>query len=132
MTTNLADLWPDEIRDYLESYEFFSPARDYTYTNHKGEQVTHHYEARTDSGWDMVEEYAGGDGYDLPIGHLTLIDSFGGEGQGDSYWMVLRLTQGDVERTFKMDGWYASHDGGYYDGPFTEVKPVQKMITVWE
>jgi hypothetical protein len=56
----------------------------------------------------------------------------GGEGQGDQYHMVIRLTQGDVSRTFKMQGWYASHHGHEFDGPFTEVSKKKKTITVWE
>jgi hypothetical protein len=131
---NLATMTEYEVESFLANLEFFTPAHDWSYTVPGTDEVrTYHYEDRTDRGWYAVRDYAGQDGgYETPIGVLSLVDSYGGEGRGDQYWMVLRLTQGDVSRTFKMDGWYASFDGGYYDGPFTEVKPVKKTITVWE
>jgi hypothetical protein len=73
-------------------------------------------------------------GVDLPgIGFATHVDGFGGMDQGSDYYFVFTITdaEGGV-RTFKRDGWYQSHDGGYYEGPTTEVKPVEKTITVWE
>ena len=72
------------------------------------------------------------------VGLLQLEHSFGGEGQGDQYYIVLSLTmeaglQDDgFVRYFRKDGWYASHDGAYLDGSFYEVTPQQKTITVWE
>lgn len=68
---------------------------------------------------------------DTPIGLVKEVDSYGGEGQGEQYWMIISVVQGDVIRTFKLDGWYASYDGGYYD-EFYEVIPELKTITVWE
>lgn len=73
-------------------------------------------------------------GLDLPgVGRITLEKQFGGEGQGDQYWFVIRVENGDDPvRLFKQDGWYASFDGGYYDGDFTEVKPVEKTVVFYE
>ncbi|OHU63987.1 hypothetical protein [Mycobacteroides chelonae] len=66
------------------------------------------------------------------FGHIEVVDSFGGESQGDQYWFVFKITDdnGGV-RYFRRDGWYASFDGGYYDGPTNEVVEQEKTITVW-
>jgi hypothetical protein len=121
----LAEMSVGEVEAFLESYEFYSPP----WTGYTGKQ----YPESWDSGWYSVEDHASPqEGHVTPIGVLTLVDSYGGEGQGDDYWMVLKLTQGDVVRTFKMNGYHVSHDGSYYDGPFVEVTPKLKTITVWE
>lgn len=59
---------------------------------------------------------------------IEAVDTFGGEGQGDDIWVVVRV--GD--QLFKKSGYYASHYGTDWDGDVTEVKPVQKTITVYE
>lgn len=66
------------------------------------------------------------------LGTLAYVDDYGGEGQGDDYWVVFSLTQGDVTRHFKKPGWYQSYAGGELDGDLMDVTPVQKVITVWE
>lgn len=66
-------------------------------------------------------------------GLVCQIDSFGGEGLGDQAWVVIQITQTDGEyRTYRKDGYYASHDGFYWDGEFTEVRAVEKTVIVWE
>lgn len=50
------------------------------------------------------------------------------EGGGEDIWLVVRA--GD--QYFRKAGWYASHDGAYWDGDCREVKPVQRMTTFWE
>lgn len=66
------------------------------------------------------------------IGQAVIVDRFGGEGKGDDYWFVFKVTDADGnERLFRRNGWYASYDGGEYDGPTDEVKPQDKVITVW-
>lgn len=62
---------------------------------------------------------------------LTPSDSYGGEGQGDSYWYVFKVSDGKTVRHVKVDGWYASYSGGEYD-TWYEVFPKQKQVTVWE
>ncbi|WKW85825.1 hypothetical protein SEA_PHINKBODEN_20 [Gordonia Phage PhinkBoden] len=67
------------------------------------------------------------------IGHATLVADHGGEGQGDEYWFVFSITDdAGNERFFRRNGWWQSYEGGGYDGPTEEVKPVQKTITVFE
>jgi hypothetical protein len=71
---------------------------------------------------------------ELPgIGTVRCAENFGGEGEGDTYYLVFSVTDanGDI-RLFRRDGYWVSHDGGYYDGPTTEVQPVQKVVTVYE
>ncbi|QBP33232.1 hypothetical protein SEA_BRUTONGASTER_10 [Gordonia phage BrutonGaster] len=68
------------------------------------------------------------------IGLATLEESHGGfEGAGESMWMVFKIAddEGNV-RYFRREGWYASYDGGHYDGPTVEVRPAEKVVTVFE
>jgi len=67
------------------------------------------------------------------LGVVTVVDEYGGEGQGDEYWIAFRVefAEGPI-RFFRMNGYYASYDGGTFDGPFEEVQPVEKTITVFE
>ncbi len=58
--------------------------------------------------------------------------SYGGEGQGDQYWMVVSVSDGTTTRYFRRDGWYASYDGGYLDGDTYEVRPAERLVTVYE
>lgn len=133
---NLAELSVREVEEFLENFDFFTPAHDVTYGEGGPNERTYHYDDSHQSGWNAVEEYSDqDDGWPTPIGSLEKIDSYGGEGKGDEYWMVLRLTQGDVVRTFKKEGYYASHYGhewGYDSQSFSEVSPVEKTVIVWE
>lgn len=36
------------------------------------------------------------------------------------------------DRIFRKEGLWVSHDGMYWDGHFSEVKPVQKVVTDYE
>lgn len=67
---------------------------------------------------------------DLGDFRVRRADSYGGEGQGDDYWMVLEVEFSDVIKTFEVSGHYASYDGGYYND-IQEVKAMDKVITVW-
>jgi hypothetical protein len=61
-----------------------------------------------------------------------VVSSYGGEGQGDQYWMVVSVSDGETTRYFRKDGWYASYDGGYLDGDTYEVKPVERLVKFYE
>lgn len=78
-----------------------------------------------DKGWKGTE-IAG-------IGRATLVDEFGGEGQGDDYFIIFSVTEpnGNV-RLFKRNGYHQSHDGSYLDGPTEEVRETQEVITVYK
>lgn len=60
------------------------------------------------------------------------VAEYGGEGQGDDYWLVISLADETATRYFRMDGWYASYSGGELDGDPYEVRPQEKVITVYE
>lgn len=63
------------------------------------------------------------------LGAMRHIESVGGtSGSGEYMAVVLQLGS----RTFRKEGHYASWDADRWDGPFREVQPVQKMVTVWE
>lgn len=38
-------------------------------------------------------------------------DHYGGEGKGEEYWSVIRVTRGDQVAFIKFEGWYASFAG---------------------
>lgn len=90
--------------------------------------------------WDEWEEAIGYNSKSVPVpglGNVSLAESFGGEGQGDQYYLVFKVefdTSGIVmdTRYYRVDGHWASYDGGEYDGPFYEVQPVEKMVTFYE
>lgn len=70
-------------------------------------------------------------------GHkFTYEEQFGGEGQGDDYWIVFSVTSladaGDVVY-YKCPGWYQSHNGAEleWDNLF-QVAKKKKTITVWD
>lgn len=59
----------------------------------------------------------------------NVVESWGGEGEGDSIGYVLQF--GD--RYVSVNGYYNSWDGADYDdADIVEVVPVQKVVTVYE
>jgi hypothetical protein len=64
---------------------------------------------------------------------FELLDSYGGEGQGDDFWSVYKFTDNrDGEEVLvKFEGWYASYSGAEYENCFV-VQPREKTITVYE
>lgn len=61
------------------------------------------------------------------------VDSYGGEGQGETWYIVYYFPKHDVY--IRIDGYYQSYNGTeFYDGwgCCKEVKPVKKTITVYE
>lgn len=87
-----------------------------------------------DTEWDelsyMLDKKGG---VDVPgLGLVEKVDDYGGEGQGDDLWFVIKVTfpVGD-DKFYRKSGYWVSHDGSYWDGEFEEVTPKQKTITVW-
>lgn len=63
------------------------------------------------------------------LGVMRHVESVGGtDGSGEYMAVVMRLGS----RTFRKEGHYASWDNDRWDGPFREVRPVQRMVTIWE
>lgn len=61
-----------------------------------------------------------------------LVAEYGGEGQGEDFWVVISLADEATTRYFRMDGWYASYDGGELDGEPYEVRPQERVVTFYE
>lgn len=100
----------------------------YTYVNYKGDTVTAELEPSEFYGdWygENKTKTLPIDGVEYPV---EFVDEFGGMDMGSTLWVVFKV--GD--QLFKKNGWYASHDGSYWDGSVDEVKPVQKTVTVFE
>lgn len=105
------------------------------YTWRSGEVTPAHDETTEGDDWYEIHELAYGEGFTVPeLGHVRLVEDFGGEGQGDDYWFVFSVTQVDeesglsVSAMYRMDGYYASYDGGSYDGDLYMVKPQPKTV----
>jgi hypothetical protein len=84
-------------------------------------------------GWDQLgwkEKYSAALNF-LNLGEIESIERVGGEGEGDHWHQVWYFKYHDVY--IKIVGHYQSYHGAeFYDGYGTEVKPVQKTITVFE
>ena len=68
------------------------------------------------------------------LGAVEVVDTEGNtEGGGEYSHIIFKVTFpiGNV-RYFKMEGNYQSFNGCEWDGPFTEVAPAQKTITVYD
>lgn len=93
-------------------------------------------EGRIRTGWDNLLWSGRYDPVELPgIGAARTIHdgTDNGETAANGYYFVFTITDADGNvRTFKRDGWYASHEGGELDGPTYEVQAVQRLVTFWE
>lgn len=61
----------------------------------------------------------------LPSGPAFLVEDFGGEGQGETRYVVFSVG----EQFFRVDGYYASWDGTTWEDPIPE-EVVAKEVTV--
>lgn len=70
------------------------------------------------------------DGTTILLEHVA---DYGGEGQGDDYWLVAKVLIGEEQiGHLRWDGWYASYDGGYLEDAPKWVEPVEKTVIHWE
>jgi hypothetical protein len=63
---------------------------------------------------------------------LDVVEDFGGEGQGETRYIVLSLTDGADTKYFRKDGYYVSYDGSTWDGEFREVRAIERVVTFYE
>ena len=67
----------------------------------------------------------------LGLGKVVEVDQYGGEGQGDTWYSVKHFVDHDVY--IKITGHYQSYNGtDFYNGYGCEVRPQEKVITVFE
>jgi hypothetical protein len=67
----------------------------------------------------------------LGLGSIEEVEQYGGEGQGDTWYSIKHFKDHGVY--IKTDGFYSSYNGTDFDYGFgSEVKPVQKTVTVFE
>lgn len=65
------------------------------------------------------------------IAQPTLVEDFGGEDMGSTYYAVHKFTRGDETVFIKFYGYYASYNGADYEG-FVFVNPKEKTVVVYE
>jgi hypothetical protein len=59
------------------------------------------------------------------------VDQYGGEGQGDDYWLVYSFEKDGQKLLVKFQGWYDSYNGAEYS-EYKVVTAQEKTITVYE
>lgn len=74
---------------------------------------------------DNLEESLGRGPVPLPSGDLELVEQFGGEGEGDNYWLVFKVE----DQFFKVEGFHSSWEGVNWED--SEIKEVEaREVTV--
>ena len=79
---------------------------------------------------DFYEAYGADNERDLPgLGVAKLVDSYGGEGQGDDYWQVWEI----AGKFYKADHYYSSYDTEPWHGNASWFPVVgrEKVVTEW-
>lgn len=83
--------------------------------------------ADVESIWGELKYDWGSEVKKLNDAGITLAASYGGEGQGDEYWVVAKYNG----QYFRKSGWYASYSGAELDGDCEEVVPREVAVTEW-
>ncbi len=92
---------------------------------------TDEYYSSSESVYRELKYLSRGSVLEVPeLGLLEAVEDYGGEGQGEEFWVVFRVVS--TGQLFRVDGYYSSYDGGSLDGSPYEVVPVEKTITVYE
>lgn len=64
------------------------------------------------------------------IGDYEVVEHYGGEGQGETFYSVKYFPLHDVY--IKTEGYYYSYEGAEFEDFGEEVRPKKKTITVYE
>lgn len=93
-----------------------------------GEQILEKIQANMSVSEFAYEDYSS---EELGLGEVKVVDKYGGEDKGSTWYKVQYFVEHDVY--IRTDGWYSSYDGTYFDeGYGSVVKPVEKMVTFYE
>ena len=80
---------------------------------------------------DLTRELASAYLEEVGIGDWEEVDQYGGEGRGETWYSIKYFKDHDIY--IRTDGWYASYHGTEFDDGYgKEVKPIKKMVTVYE
>jgi hypothetical protein len=66
----------------------------------------------------------------LGLGDFNIVEKHGGEGEGENYHVVQYFKDHDVY--IRIDGFYQSYDGTYFDNAPYEVRPTERVVTFYE
>jgi len=129
---SLQELTVAEVEELiLPAYDEDGEPVEYEYTQtYRGESYTSKVHLDSWNAWQEVE----GSVLFLPgLGRVEVIEAdTGGEGATDMQ-MVFQVTSliDGFQRLFAIEGYWVSHDGGYWEGPFHEVKRQTKVVTYY-
>ena len=81
--------------------------------------------------WDLLGEgCVDFNEYSSKFGNVKTVDSYGGEGMGEKYYVVYHFVDHNVY--IRIDGYYQSYNGAEFENAPYEVKPVQRLVTFYE
>jgi hypothetical protein len=87
---------------------------------------------------DLLREsfYRAGNKVEFYDYEITLVESFGGEGMGDSSWNVYEFSKkdGTNKHNMKVDLYYSSYEGEDWScwySNFYKVQPKEVLVTKW-
>lgn len=136
-TKELKDITLEEIKSALWAMD----GKHIEYINYKKEVALYTIEQEEENYNELAEWLEVPDGKFARVvpglGFVKFVESYGGEGKGSAYWLVFKVYDANAqegtttERFFKLDGYYSSYDGGYFDD-FEEVAPVTRSVVFYE
>lgn len=136
MTKLLKDLSVAEVESLLlcgEDEDGNEVEYSYTVTGYGGKEYTHSVVFDHWNKWDEVAEYQ--PVFFLPgLGRVEVIHHDGGGEGATDMQMVFQVTSliDGSQRLFAINGYWVSHDGGYWDGPFKETTRQEKVVVFYE
>lgn len=127
LSTQLKELFVDNSK----SDEMMCGACDYdpdhTYQRTVWNKETKRYENVGDPISYPIDDGYGKELQSMGVAY-TSVDSYGGEGEGDTFYHVWQFDKDGETVFWKFDGWYASYSGAEYQNNF-QVEPKQVTKT---